>query len=86
MSPDHMSGPKWSMDDVALTVVASCISRGEHLTLDIDTSKSRGVTVCDRCDAPTALLYGVRGISTEAVYDIGTIAVCAACDVQGKPE
>lgn len=70
------------LDDEAIQVMAECISRGEHLTLDIDVAKSQGVVVCERCSSPTALVIPVRGISDKAVYEMGTVVACAVCDVE----
>lgn len=70
------------LDGQALQVMAECISRSEHLTLDIDVRQSQGVVVCERCDSPTALIVPVKGISDTAVYDMGTITACAVCDVK----
>jgi hypothetical protein len=73
------------LDAEAVQVMAECISRSEHLTIDIDVSKSEGVVVCERCSSPTALIIPVRGISDVAVYNLGTVTACALCDGQGEP-
>jgi hypothetical protein len=68
------------LNDAAMTAMAECISRGEHITLDLNTADAGGAVECDRCGLLTALVIPVRGISTIAVYDMGTVTACALCD------
>lgn len=68
------------LDGEALNVMAGCISRGEHLTVETNGVFECGVW-CDTCGAPNATTFELRGITTAAVYDLGTVTACTVCIV-----
>ncbi|OHU67412.1 hypothetical protein BKG87_22225 [Mycobacteroides chelonae] len=60
----------------ARNTVADCISKGIHLTLDVQCDGEL-TGWCEKCERPSMVEAQLRGISTDAVYDLGTALVCA---------
>jgi hypothetical protein len=59
-------------------VIAECISRGEHLTLDTQPPVETGLW-CENCCTHSGMILPVQGISDKGVYDLGLITVCPRC-------
>lgn len=68
------------LDGEAIRVMAECISRNEHLTVETLPVTECGLK-CDTCGVLAVAVWPLRGISSSAVYDLGTVSVCTSCSV-----
>lgn len=64
------------LSDELLGSIAECVSKGIHLTLDV-VCDGEPVDWCDKCEERSVVDARVRGISADAVYELGTVRACA---------
>ena len=67
------------LSEQALTVMAECISRNEHVTVETNGVAEENVW-CEECQAHNAVTFLLRGITDQGVYDCGTVTACPIHD------
>lgn len=66
----------------AMQVMAECISRSEHVTVETNGVIEESVW-CERCSLNTGAIFAMKGITETAVYDMGTVTACAIHGIEG---
>lgn len=67
------------LDCQAMQVMAGCISRSEHVTIETFGVVEEELW-CERCRSFSTARIALKGITATAVYDLGVVTVCAEHD------